>query len=352
MHDKAAIKHSCKSLIQQALLGIASLFLLQPASAADPVSFSGIAFNSTTWSVKISALPAGTSAPQIQEKLQAILDHVNDVLSTYQPDTELMRFNRAPLGQWVSVSPTLFGAASYAQQVSVLSSGAFDATVAPLVNLWGFGPAPRRHDLPTRTEIAAARQHIGWQKLLLDEKYVALQRSSDIQLDLSSLGEGTGADEMADYLESLGIHDYLSAVAGTFRVHGQRADGAAWQLAIETPDGSGLPLRRVQLHDQVISTAGVYRNYFRAGGRRYAHIIDPATGRPITYSGVSVSVIEPPGSAARLADASATAFLVLGPDRGYRLACRLHLPVYFLIATRHGLREKYTPEFANYLESP
>lgn len=329
---------------------LSAILLLAPTTqAAEPLAFSGIAFYSTNWVVKFDALPPGMSAAQVQGQLQAILNTVNDTLSTYQPDSELMRFNRAPVGQWVGVSPMLFAAASTATAVSGLSGGAFDSTVAPLVNLWGFGPQGRPRHIPSRRQIAAAKAQVGWQKLALDAGGPALQRKAAISLDLSSLGEGTGVDAMAAWLESVGITNYMAEVAGTFRVSGHKPDGSAWVIAIERPDESGLPQRALRLDNQVVSTSGLYRNYYEVKGVRYSHIINPKTGRPITHHGVSVTVVEPPGTPAKVADATATAFNVLGPEQGYALAARLHLPVFFIVSTGKGFSEKYTAEFNQYL---
>jgi thiamine biosynthesis lipoprotein len=170
-----------------------------------------------------------------------------------------------------------------------------------------------------------------------------------VQLDLSSVGEGAGVDVMADDLDRLGVQDYMVEVAGTFRVHGHKPDGKGWVLAIERPDGSGLPQRVLTVQDQVVSTSGLYRNYYTVHGVRYAHIIDTLTGYPVRHHAVSVTVVEPPGASAQLADASATAFDVLGPEKGYALAAEKHLAVFFIVDTPQGLVEKYTPEFASYL---
>jgi thiamine biosynthesis lipoprotein len=331
------------------LLLLSCVLLSGLATAAEPVTLGGLAYFSLPWTVKLAALPEGTSQPQLQEKLQGLLDRVNTALSTWQSDTELMRFNHAPAGQWVPVSPILYHAVDTAQQVSALSSGAFDITVGPLVDLWGFGPKARARHIPTPVQIRAARRRVGWQHVELDKDRQALRRTAAVQLDLSSVGEGAGVDAMADYLDSIGIHDYMAEVAGTFRVHGHKPDGTGWVIAIEKPDGSGLPQRALNLQDQVVSSSGLYRNYYTVHGVRYAHIIDPASGRPVHHHAVSVTVIEPPGTPAQLADASATAFNVLGPDKGYALAVAKHLPVFFIISTPRGFVEKYTPEFAPFL---
>lgn len=306
-----------------------------------PVTVEGVAFHSMPWTVKVSTLPAGTDAPALQSALQKILDDTNAVLSTYQPDTELMRFNAAPVGQWVAVSPMLLRAVQTAVEVSALTDGAYDITVGPLVDLWGFGPQAVPERIPAAAQIAATRARVGWQHIGIDTGKRALMRKADIQLDLSSVGEGVAVDALAGFLQSSGVHDYMISVAGCTRISGHKPDGSRWVIAIEQPDGSGRPQQVLALTEQAISTSGSYRNYHEIGGKRYSHTIDPATGAPITHRGVSVSVIAVDGNNTR-ADALATALNVLGPVKGLVLAEREKLPVYYIEHTDGGSRVRYT----------
>lgn len=335
------------------LVGGLLLLLLGACSRLppEPVAVEGVAYYSMPWSVKVAALPSGMSRNELQQQLQAVLDDTNRVLSTYQPDTELMRFNRAPVGSWVPVSPTLFRAVATAQQVSKLSDGAYDVTVAPLVNLWGFGPEARPEKVPDERAIQAARARVGWQHVALDSKTPALKRVRDVSLDLSSLGEGLGADRMAEWLEQHGVHDYMSAVAGSIRVSGKRPGGKPWVLAIETPDASGQPQRVLAMQDRAMSTSGSYRNYFERDGQRYSHTIDPATGRPITHRGVSVTVVAAAGEDDTYADALATAFNVLGPDAGLELAEKQKLAVFYIEKDGAGFRERWSSAFTPFLST-
>jgi len=313
-----------------------------------PVAMEGVAFHSMPWTVKVSVLPAGTDAIALQAALQNILDDTNAVLSTYQPDTELMRFNRAPIGQWVTVSPMLLRAVQAAVEVSALTDGAYDITVGPLVDLWGFGPKAVPERIPDAAEIAAARARVGWRHIGIDEQKSALLRKADIQLDLSSVGEGVAVDALANYLQSRGVTDFMVSVAGCTRVSGHKLDGSRWVIAIEEPDGSGRPRQILALTQQAMSSSGSYRNYHEIDGKRYSHTIDPVTGAPITHRGVSVSVIAADSDNTR-ADALATAFNVLGPDRGMVLAEREKLPVYYIEHTDDGDRVRYTEAMKAYL---
>lgn len=312
---------------------------------------SGLAFFSMPWQVQIADLPATITREQLQQRLQDRLDAANAVLSTYQSDTEVMRFNRQPPGAWVAISPLLSRGIARAQWVSRETQGAYDISIAPLVNLWGFGPEARPERVPTAAAIAAAQKQVGWQHLQLKASERLLRKDRPLMLDLSSIGEGLAVDELAAELQSLGIRHALIAVAGTLHSIGSGPGGQPWPVAIERPDGSGAAEARLMLAAGIVSTSGSYRNYFERDGVRYSHTIDPATGRPITHKGVSVTVVLPEGQAgaagspadSALADAWATAFNVLGPDRGLALATRKGMAVCYLEMTDAGLRRRVSP---------
>lgn len=315
----------------------------------EPVTLSGLAFFSMPWQVKIARLPSGADPDALRRQLQGRLDAVNGVLSTYQPDTAVMRFNRTPVGQPFQADPLLWQAVMTARQVSQATNGVYDITVGPLVNLWGFGPEAVPERVPGQAEIDRARQNVGWRLIQADEAHTTLTRARDIRLDLSSLGEGVGVDALAAELEKSGVTDYMISVAGTLRICGRKPDGSPWQIAIEKPDASGLPQQLLKLEGcTAVSTSGDYRNYHEIDGVRYSHTIDPRTGRPITHKGVSVSVVMPQGSAA-LADAWATALNALGPEEGYAVAVKAGIPAYYLEKSGNGFREKLTPSFRPFL---
>lgn len=314
---------------------------------SDPVLLEGVAFHSMPWAVKVDRLPSGMDQQSMQQKLQLLLDEINSTLSTYQDNTELMRFNQAPVGEWVTVSPRLMTAVSKAVEVSKESQGRYDITIAPLVNLWGFGPEARPLSIPSEKAIAEARAKVGWQKLKIDEKRRALLKEEKIKIDLSSVGEGVAVDALSEQLLAWGVKGFMVSVAGCTRVQGVKADGKPWVIAIEKPDGSGEVQQILSLNNRVISTSGSYRNYYEKNGVRYSHTIDPATGYPIRHKGVSVSVVM--AGDTTLADAWATALNVLGPDEGYRLAEQRGMAAYFIRHTERGPEVRYTKAFQVFL---
>jgi thiamine biosynthesis lipoprotein len=319
------------------------------------IRVSGIAFNSMPWQVSLVALPANMSREQLQAALQKRLDDVNAVLSTYQPTTELMRFNRDSVGEWHDVSPMLLHALSRALQVSAqigslaYAANAYDITIAPLVNIWGFGSSGKSTTIPSDAAIAKAKAQVGWQSVQLESKLDRARKLKAASIDLSSVGEGAAVDDLSATLQSYGVKDFLVSVAGTLKAHGERADGSPWRIAIERPDGSGNVQQLVNLSDGSLSTSGSYRNYFERNGVRYSHTIDPRSGRPITHSGVSVTVVSPVSNDATLADAWATALSVLAPDTALTVADTLGVAAYIIERKGKGFVARHSAAFSVYL---
>ncbi|AUB84459.1 FAD:protein FMN transferase [Candidatus Thiodictyon syntrophicum] len=303
----------------------------------------------TYYAVKVARPPAGLDAQTLQAGVELVLKGVIDAISTYDPQSELSRLNRNPSTDWVPISSELYAVLAEGQRLSRLSDGAFDITVGPLINLWGFGPQPKADAVPSAEAIAAARERVGYDKLELRADPPAIRRQrGDIYIDVSALGEGEGADRMAAYLESLGATDYMAAVAGTMRVRGNNAKRLAWGIAIEVPDPSDRAVQRIlPLTDSAVSTSGDYRNFFKAAGKRYSHHIDPRTGNPVEQRLASVSVVAPGGGdSARRADGLATALIVMGEERGLALAESQGLAAYFIVREDRGLREVTSTAFA------
>ena len=331
-----------------AAAGVALAMLgCSPDQSTQTYTFDGLTMGST-YTVKVVADPLPVSREVLQREIAGILGSVDAGMSTYLETSELSRLNRNPSTDWIPVSDALYSVLDVAMQVSRLSDGAFDISVGPLVNLWGFGPEGRRDAPPPKDAIAAARARTGWRNLELDPQRRAVRkRLPDLYIDLSAIAQGYGADEVGRYLESAGVRNYMAEVAGEIRAAGLNADGKAWRIGIERP-GSGEPIveQIIELRDAGLATSGDYRNYFEQDGVRYSHHIDPATGRPVTHNLASVTVVHP---SATFADAMATALLVLGPERGLALAGREKLAVFLIIRAGSGFEEKDTEAFRRLL---
>jgi len=228
--------------------------------------------------------------------------------------------------------------------VGILTGGALDVTVGPLVDAWGFGPSGPRTPLPTNEEIARLREAVGIDRIELDAAALTVRKTRpEVRCDLSSVVPGYAADRLYTELSSRGFTDFLVDVGGEVRTRGRNDTGAVWQIAIERPSLHGDAVQRlVPISDLAITTAGDYRKYREVDGQRVAHILDPRTGRPLSNRLASVTVID---ALAVRADAFDTALMVLGADDGMALARKLDLAALFIERTDEGFVERATPRF-------
>lgn len=275
----------------------------------------------TAWSVQLPALPAAPGPDELAARVQAELDRLDrGIFSTWVADSELSRFNRSPPGIDFPVSPELIDAILLAQEVHALSGGAFDMTIAPLVELWGFGPSAPQVVPPDPRAIEAARARLNSAAVSADRARGVLRKTEAVRIDLSALAKGLAADKVALLLEGWGITDYLVDIGGELRSRGGKAPGKPWVLAIESPRADARRAARLLALPSsplAVAGAGDYRNFFELDGVRYSHEINPRSGRPIAHALAAVTVFDT--SAAR-ADALATALMVLGPEAGMALA--------------------------------
>lgn len=285
---------------------------------------------------------------ELKPRIEAELKAVNDQMSTYQQDSELSRFNRAAPGEWQPVSRELAEVVSAAEQISTGSAGAFDITVAPLVNLWGFGPEGRITDAPEQEAVVLAMGQVGFGHLHVDSDRLALRKDRALTVDLSAIAKGHGVDRLADLLLDLGCGDYLIDIGGEVYGRGLNPSGRSWRVGVEVPDPAtlGEVQRVLSLSDVAVATSGDYRNFVELGSERVSHTLDPRTGQPVEHNLASVTVVHP---SAMWADGLATALNVLGPEAGFKLAEQDGLAALFIIRRASGFEERYTPAILNYL---
>lgn len=298
----------------------------------------------TQFSVKVAQPVTDAGLASLQKEIDATLESLEQAMSTYIVQSDVSRFNASPSTDWFELSQLTCSAVEAALELSVQTEGAFDVTVGPLVNLWGFGPDTSRLQPPSEAEIAAALERVGYQRLHADCARPALRKErADVYVDLSAYGKGLAVDRLAELLDAHGIRRYLVEIGGELRMRGAGARRESWSVAIETPTDEASSVQRVMhLTDKAMATSGDYRNFFRFEGRRYSHTIDPRNGLPTSHELASVSVI---ADTAALADGLATALLVLGPEEGYELALREGIPAYFQLRRGDGFEERMTPAF-------
>ncbi|PND34143.1 thiamine biosynthesis protein ApbE [Achromobacter pulmonis] len=309
------------------------------AMPARPAALAGATMG-TTWSARM-ALPAGRTEAAARQAIQGALDDVVAQMSTWEADTDITRYNRAQPG-WQALPAGFFHVLSHALALAEDSGGAYDPTVGPLVNAWGFGPHQRAFEPPSPGAIEAARARCGWRRVQLDAERRAALQPGGAYLDLSSIAKGYGVDRAALALDALGVTQYLVEVGGELRARGARPDGQPWRVAIEVPDASDGHALALPLTDRSIATSGDYRRHAGSGDQRYAHTIDPRSGQPVRNNLASVTVLH---AGCMQADAYATALTVLGEADGLAYARHHDLAALFILRARDAWRVVATPAF-------
>lgn len=316
--------------------------------------FSGNTMGST-YTVKVVAEHPFSEQEKtaVSNAIERVLADIDLKMSTYRDDSELSRFNAHRDPTPFPLSKETLEVFSLSQKISKETGGAFDITVSPLVELWGFGRHKKdegERQIPSPEEIAAAQARVGYEKIAIDWNAGTAQKMQpDIVCDVGAIAPGYASDKVAEAIQQLGYDNYMVEIGGEVRARGHNPEKEPWRIGVEKPNPEGRSVQRVvPLMDAAISTSGDYRNYFEKDGKRYSHEIDPRTGRPIEHNLASVSVIAPDCASA---DAYATALMVLGYEQGKAFAEQHTLPVYFIIRTQEGKFETdESSAFTNYMK--
>lgn len=296
-------------------------------------------------SYRITVVADQLAPDDLHQRIDDLLSTVDNSMSTYKSDSELSRFNRLPVGQQMQISPEFARVLQISRDIWQRSGGAFDPTIGPLVDLWGFGPTLSDNTAPSAQQVSVALESTGFQHIVLAQQQ--LSKRHPVQLDLSAVAKGYAVDLVADLLEMLALPDYLVEVGGEIRVSGLNPDGQPWRIAIEQPTLISSVDRIISVADRSVATSGDYRNYFEQQGTRYSHILDPRTGSPIQHNLASVTVL---AASCAEADAWATAFLVMGPEQSRILADKLGIPIYLLVGRGDTFEHMKSDQFAPYMQ--
>ncbi len=312
-----------------------------------PVRFEGNIFGTFYQVTIMDPLTQGESL-ELEAGFKAELESVDQAMSTYRDDSELIAFNEAPLEEWQPLSNELIEVLAISQSVAEASHGAFDITVGDLVNLWSFGPGARPEEVPADDILAERLAQVGFDAVEVDTQNMQARRTRDVFVDLSGVAKGHATDRVAAYLNQQGIEHYLVNLGGDLIARGVRDEDeqTPWRIGIEVPeDGQQRAQHIIPLDSMSVATSGDYRNYFEVNGQRFSHTIDPRTGRPVTHQLASVSVFHPSNA---WADAWATALLVVGEQEAMQLAVENNLKVLLLVRDGEQWRSIASPEFGNY----
>ena len=278
----------------------------------------------------------------LQSGIDAVLESMDASLSNWNPDSEVSRFSASPSTQPQTISHDFAAVMRAANLVHNQSEGVFDLTLGPLIDLWGFGARAQDDPFPTEAALVAALQTVGQGRLLhFDPEIPSLRKAlPDVEINVAAIAKGYGIDAMAKVLTDAGIENYLVEVGGDLVTKGQNDKGTPWRIGIETPEVGlqGSVQRVIGLSGMGMATSGDYRNFFERDGERYSHLLDPNTGRPVTHATTSATVL---AENAMLADAWATAMLVLGVERGLAIAERHGVAVFFISRDRQAQSPTY-----------
>ncbi len=308
----------------------------------DVARFAGAA-QGTTYHVVLGGSRSAATVAALQASVDSLLAVIDRSMSTYDSTSEISRFNRARSTAPMEISDDFAAVLATSLAVSRASGGAFDVTVGPLVDAWGFGAKGESGRVPSDSTLALLRTHVGWQKLRLDGHTLS-KSHPQLEIDLNADAPGYTVDVISALLTSRGEPNHFVEVGGEVRARGQNAQHAPFRVGIEEP----LPdVRRVRvvvgLADRSMATSGNYRDFQDIGGVRYTHILDPSTGAPVRHGLLSVSVLH---RDCVWADAWATALFVVGPERAWALAAVNGLDVLLLVAGPHGeIQERMTDGF-------
>ena len=279
-------------------------------------------------------------APQaLDSEIGQALREVDASMSVFNKQSTLSAINA---GTSYHTDALLYDVLQRAFKVSEATNGAFDVTVMPLVNAWGFGF--KKGEFPTAEQIDSLRQIVGYQKISLSADSTLKKTDSRVMVDCGAIAKGYGVDRVARTLRKHGVRNFMVEIGGEVVVKGKNPEGKSWQIGVSKPvenatQGAGELQTVLSLEDCAVATSGNYRNFYEKDGRKYAHTIDPRTGRPVQHSLLSATVMAPDCTTA---DAYATAFMVMGMDEAKKvLALHKELRVYFIYQDSKGQMQVY-----------
>ena len=288
---------------------------------------------------------------QYDEDLEAeVVDKLKEVDAALSMFNERSTISKINNNQAVEPDKMFLDVFQLAQQVSKDTHGAFDITVAPLVNLWGFGFKHTQE--PTKHAIDSLRQFVGYQKVSYDGKTIQKQ-DPRIMLDCSAIAKGYGTDVVARLMDEKGVKNYLVEIGGEVVTRGISEKRVPWKIGVTKPTDDSLHIGNelqtvLNVTDKAMATSGNYRNFYYKGGRKYAHTINPKTGRPVQHNILSATVL---CNLCAKADAYATAFMVMGLDKAREVLERNpDLMVYFIYDDKGQNKVWYSPSMKDKIE--
>ncbi len=322
----------CASTLKylQTTILIFFLLLLAGCGLKKEVAFSGKTMG-TTYHIKVVAGMFAHTA-NLQKKIDTRLDEINESMSTFRKDSEISRFNSYQhVDEKFKISDDFFNVLVVARRIYEETGGAWDGTVKPLVDLWGFGNGKIRHTVPETSQIKAMLSEVGFKNIEILPDHYLVKKKAFITIDLASIAKGYGVDQVAALIRDNKIQNFLVEIGGEVFASGYRKDGKKWRVGINRPQENApfdQVYKVVELHDKGFATSGDYRNFFEIHQKRFSHIIDPRNGFPVDNGVVSVSIL---ADTCTFADGLATAVMVLGDKKGLDLVNQLEDTECFIV---------------------
>ena len=275
----------------------------------------------TVYNIKIISKPLKSYLhSEIQTSIDSSLKQVNQKMSTYIEDSEISRFNNHQSTKGFKVSTEFVKVLNEALNIYQLSNGAFDITVNPLVNLWGFGSGKKVTTIPSEKKIQEILKKIGSDQINIVDENTIKKNIPELEIDLGAIAKGYGVDVVAQVISNYNFDDFMVEIGGEVFVKGRNHRNENWRIGIDKPKYLALPGEDLQnilsISNVGMATSGDYRNFIEYEGKIYSHTINPRTGKPVDHNLASVTIIAP---TCIKADALATAVLVMGSEKGLQL---------------------------------
>ena len=341
-----------RRLIALCLTATFALVLAVFKEEDERISLEGLTMG-TSYQIQLLEVPGEEDPGVLADEVQTILSRLDrEIFSTYAPDSELSRLNNHAVGRPFAVSREMLDVLMLADSVFSSTSGAFDPTVGSLVNLWGFGSrvSLTAASIPDSKDVEEALSRVGFEHLVIDEARSEVVKTRDVMIDLSAIAKGYTVDQIGRLLDEQGSDSYFIEIGGELKIKGVKADGSSWVPAIEAPNDRAFEVYEIFSNlGQSIAVAGSgdYRNYFEVDGVRYSHEIDPRTGRPVRHHLAAAYVI---ADSVALADALATAYMVMGEEFAFAHAEEQGIAVFLIAREGDAFAERISSAFKPYLD--
>lgn len=329
------------------LLALSSLTALLTSCTRTPdtVVLEGFAQGTTYHVTLVMPDPSAAAQEALNTDITAEFARLDKAISNYRPDSTIETFNATQSSEPQELGTEIGGLVNLARGVSQLSGGCYDLTIKPLFDLWGF--KKDQFHMPTSDELVDAMGLVGMDKLLSPSATQLQKQLPRLRVDLSSIGQGYSVGRMADIVERHGISNYIVEIGGELKTRGKKPDGKPFRIALEKPLPNQRKLQKIVVfgsgQPMSLMSSGTYRHYFDEQGKRFSHILDARTGRPVEHNTVSVAILHPDPTTA---DAWSTALLCMGSEEGLKVAAAQGLAVLYIDQEGDQLVEKRSPALA------